>query len=41
MRFWMRAAGDGIYMPAIGGDTSQRADRLWRDLDLQRFPYRN
>ena len=40
MRLWMRAAGDGIYMPANGRDTSQRAHRFRRDSDLQRLPHR-
>ena len=35
MRLWMRAASDGLCPSAAGGDTSQRAYRLWRDTDLR------
>ena len=41
MRLWMRAAGDGVCDTANGRDTSQRADRLRRDTDLQRLPHRH
>ena len=41
MRFWMSHANGGVYCPAIGGDTPQRADRLRRDTDLQRLPHRH
>ena len=34
--FWMSHAGGGVYRSAAGGDTPQRAHRLWRDTDLQR-----
>ena len=38
--FWMSHAGGGVYRSAAGGDTPQRAHRLWRDTDLQRLPHR-
>ena len=34
MRLWMRAAGDRLHPTTAGGDTSQRAYRLWRDTHL-------
>ena len=34
MRLWMRAAGDGLPLPAIGRDTPQRAYRLRRNPHL-------
>ena len=41
MLFWMLDTRSGVYRSAAGGDTPQRAHRLWRDTDLQREFDRN
>ena len=35
VQFWMSYANGGVYCPASGRDSSQRAHRLWRDTHLR------